>query len=229
MAEGRTRDGRRWLVRKYRPGDRERVRYICGETGFVGEPQEAVFIGRDEFADLWSLYWTDYEPENAFVGEVEGQVEAYLFGCLDARKQERIWAREIVPAVVRRLLRPAWWKHKKNRLFIRYQVRSRLRGELKINMAEIYKPYPAHLHINIADPGLRGQGLGKALMLVYFDFLRQRHVPGVHLGTTSHNRLAVPFYYRLGFTTLVKKRVTFYDHAIADPPLYLLYLGKKLD
>ncbi|HUT55409.1 MAG TPA: GNAT family N-acetyltransferase [bacterium] len=226
--EGITRDGGKWEVRSYRPEDRERVRWICSETGFIGNPQEAVFIGRDEFADLWSSYWTDYEPESAFVATVEGRVEGYMLGCLDTRRQEKIWNKMILPRVVRRLIRPAWWRHSINRRFIRAMVRSRLRHEFSAPLNDIIAAYPAHLHTNIGDPAMRGLGLGGHMTRALFDYLRQKGVRGVHLGTTSHNRQAVPFYEHVGFKVIHKSLFTAYDQAITDPPLYLLYMGKQL-
>ena len=228
ISGGLTRDGRKWEVRSYRPGDRGRVRWICSETGFIGKPQEAVFIGREEFADLWSSYWTDDEPRSAFVAVVEGRVEGYILGCLDTQQQEKIWNRVILPRVTRRLVRPAWWRHSINRRFIRNMVRSRLRHEFSAPLADIVAEYPAHLHTNIADPAMRGLGLGGAMMRALLAYLRQNGARGVHLGTTSHNRQAVPFYEHVGFKVVHQSRFTAYDHAIPDPPLYLLYMGKKL-
>lgn len=227
ITSGLTKDKREFTIRKYLPGDRDRVRWICCETGFLGKPQEAVFEGRNEFADLWSKYWTDMEPQNAFVAEVEGRVEGYLLGCLDTDRQEKIWQKVILPEVGRKMLRPAWWKHRKNRKFIRAMVRSHWRKEFKAPMKKIIADCPAHLHTNIGDPSLRGQGIGKALMLAYFDYLKDNGIRGVHLGTTSHNREAVPFYEYLGFEITVKNHITCYDHAITDPPLYLLYMVKS--
>jgi ribosomal protein S18 acetylase RimI-like enzyme len=228
LLEKKTRAGRALVIRKYMPIDRDRVRYVCSQTGFLGEPQEALFIGRDPFADLWSSYWTDYEPESAFVATVDGQVEAYLLGCLNTDRQERIWNKEIIPKVIRQIILPSWWKHSINRKFITAVTKSSIKGEMKAPMKDIKKEYPAHLHTNIADPELRGMGIGGALMKAYFDYLKENNIKGVHLGTTNHNRLAVPFYKHVGFETVWENHATFYDHAIPDPPLYLLYMGKKI-
>jgi GNAT superfamily N-acetyltransferase len=159
---------------------------------------------------------------------VEGKVEGYLLGCLDTRRQLRLWTRRILPAVGIKMLFTGWWLAAKNRQFARAMLRSARQGELDWPVDEILGRYPAHLHINIADPLLRGQGVGGALMKAYFQYLQEHNVKGVHLGTTSHNRLAVPFYYRLGFQLLHEARCTLYDHAIPDPPLSILYLGKTL-
>ena len=208
LIAGQTRDGREYVVRPYRRLDRARVRYICCETGFLGDPQEAVFAGRELFADLWSGYWTDYEPESAFVAEVEGRVEGYVLGCLDTRRQLRIWERRIVPVVGVKMLATGWWRWAINRHFIRAMRRSARQGELDWPMREILARYPAHLHTNIADPALRGQGLGGAMMKAHFQYLHQHGITGVHLGTTSHNRRAVPFYYHLGFQLLHQAHAT---------------------
>lgn len=226
--KGRTRDGREFIIRRYRRLDRERVRFICSETGFVGDPQEAIFIGREIFADLWSSYWTDREPENAFVAEVGGKVEGYILGCLDTLEQEKTWTRRVLPGVAARMAKPSWWKHPVNRTFIKAMVRSQRWGELDLPVHEIAREYPAHLHTNIADPSLRGQRIGGAMMRVLLGHLGRSGARGVHLGTTSHNRQAVPFYERFGFEKIFERRVTCYDHAIGDPPLSMIYMAKKL-
>ncbi|MBW1809144.1 MAG: GNAT family N-acetyltransferase [Deltaproteobacteria bacterium] len=223
-----TGDGRRYIVRGYRLEDRRRVRHICCETGLLGRPQEAWFEGRAEFADMFSSYYTDHEPECALVSVVNHRVEAYLLGCLDSKIQKRVFNRKILPGITMRMFNPKWWLRPVNRSFLRAMRLSRKRKELKIPEQEIFDKYPAHLHINIADPGLRGQGIGQAMMQAYFEILRTAAVPGVHLGTTSHNRTAVRFYKNMGFEVLVERRLTCYDHVIDDPPVYLLYFGKRL-
>ncbi len=228
LIEGQTKDGRAYVVRPYRRLDRERVRWVCCETGFVGDPVEAVFEGREPFADLWSKYWTDHEPQNAFVAEVEGRVEGYIFGSLDTKKQESIWGKKILPSVARQMLSPVWWGSHINREFIAGTLRSYKLGQFKVPLQQIMTDYPAHLHTNIGDPGLRGQGIGGAMMRAYLTHVKSHDATGIHLGTTSHNRLAVPFYLHLGFEIIAKNHVTCYDHALDDPPLYLLYMAKSL-
>ncbi len=205
------------------------MRRVCSETGFLGEPQEAVFIGREVFADLWTKYWTDYEPESALVAEAGGEVQGHLLGCLETRRQIKVFNREILPGILRKMVLSSWWLRPVNVRFIRAMIRSRMRGEFDLPMGEIIKEHPAHLHTNIADPALRGRGIGKRMMEEYFHYLQARGVKGVHLGTTSHNRQAVPFYRRMGFETVVEKRLTLYDHAIPDPPLYMLYMARKIE
>lgn len=68
-------------VRPYRPGDREAVRQICGDTGFLGQPIDPVFEDRELFADYLTGYYLRFEPESTLVCEVDGQVVGYLMGC----------------------------------------------------------------------------------------------------------------------------------------------------
>ena len=82
--------------------------------------------------------------------------------------------------------------------------------------------------MNIAPPEHRGKGMGKALLRAYLEYLRAHGVKGLHLGTTSHNKQAVPFYLASGFKEIFRSRITLYDHAVPDPPVYLLYFAMKL-
>jgi ribosomal protein S18 acetylase RimI-like enzyme len=225
---GRTRDGRRYLVRGYRPMDRPGVRRVCSDTGLLGNPQEPWFEDRELFADMFSRAYTDYEPQAAFVALVDGRVEGYLLGCLDSGKMDRIYRRKIYPSLAVRMSHPAFWIHPVNRKFLLAMRRSKKKRELDFDRELLFREYPAHLHINIAEPALRGVGIGKTLMVAFFDLVRACRVSGIHLGTTSHNRQAVAFYRRMGFEVLFENRFRVYDHVIDDPPLYNLIMGRKI-
>lgn len=217
-----------YSVRSYMPGDRDAVRYICSETGFMGDAQEVFFEGRDVFADMWSSYWIDYEPESTFVAELDGRVVGYMLGCTDTDRYERVFAKEIGPKLLRKALRQGVFIRRKNLVYIAKVIRSHRRGEFRAPMSKIKAEYPAHLHNNIADPWLRGRGMGKAMMNAYLDYLRDRGVKGVHLGTTSYNKQAVPFYLSCGFEEIWRHRLTCYDHIIKEEDISLLYFARKV-
>ena len=70
-----------FVIRQYRASDRDRVRWLCCETGFLGQPIDPVFEDRELFADFLTNYYLNREPESAFVIEVGGEVRGYLLGC----------------------------------------------------------------------------------------------------------------------------------------------------
>jgi hypothetical protein len=69
------------LIRPYRPEDREVLRRICAETGFLGRPIDPIFEDRELFADYLTGYYTRLEPDATLVCEVGGAVKGYLMGC----------------------------------------------------------------------------------------------------------------------------------------------------
>ena len=50
-------------IRAYRRSDRERIRFIAFETGYMGEPVDWLWRDRESFADLITRYYTDKEQE----------------------------------------------------------------------------------------------------------------------------------------------------------------------
>lgn len=64
--------------------------------------------------------------------------------------------------------------------------------------ATLARTYPAHLHIDLLERG-RGTGLGRRLIEMLLDELRERTVPAVHLGVARSNTNAIGFYQHLGF------------------------------
>ena len=63
---------------------------------------------------------------------------------------------------------------------------------------ELAATYPAHLHIDLMSQ-VRGLGLGRALIDQLLTELRDRGVPGVHLGVDIANHNGIGFYEHLGF------------------------------
>src|SRR3954468_12059295 len=69
-----------YAIRNYRSSDREAVRGLCCQTGFLGEPIDPVYEDRELFADFLTTYYTDHEPESSFVLEADGDLRGYLLG-----------------------------------------------------------------------------------------------------------------------------------------------------
>ena len=73
-------------IRPFQSDDRDVVRRICYQTGYMGDPPDWFWRDTESFRDLFSSYYTDEEPESSFVVESGGQVVGYLLGCVDSQK-----------------------------------------------------------------------------------------------------------------------------------------------
>ena len=187
------------FVRGYGPEDRAAVREICHVTGYMGEPADWFWRDRESFADMFSGYYTDREPESASVVEVNGVVSGYLLGCVDS---SRAWnpgavaGRHIVRRGIafRRGTAGTIWRTVADGI-----------GTLALHRQEMHElefadaRYPAHLHIDLL-PLARGLGAGGQLMRRWLGHLRELGVPGCHLQTMAENAPAIAFFTSCGFS-----------------------------
>jgi ribosomal protein S18 acetylase RimI-like enzyme len=204
-------------------GDRAALFQIGADTAFFGEPIEFYMEDRCIFLDSFYAYYTDYEPEHAWVACAGGQVVGFLTGCTDTHRQARILLRKLIPGVAWRLLQGYYHPGKKTWRYVRAIISAGLRREVPLANLELY---PAHLHINLAAEW-RGYGLGKRLMQAYLAQLKQLGVRGVHLGTTSMNEIACRMYERTGFH-LLGARPTRMWAGLIDHPVENLCYGMEL-
>lgn len=211
------------IVRPYQPADREALLQIGADTAFFGAPIERYMEDRRVFIDAFFTYYTDYEPQHAWVAADGSQVLGFLTGCIDSTVHDRTRTRKIVPRVAWRALRgyyhlgPKFWR------YIRSAAGAALRRE--IPSADL-SHYPAHLHINLLPPA-RGQGLGRKLIEAYCCQLTALGVPGVHLQTTSYNVTACHLYERVGFHLLGARRTRMFDWLV-DQPVEMRCYGMEL-
>jgi hypothetical protein len=165
-------------IRPYRAEDREIVRDICRRTAYRNKGSSAVFEDGELFADYWTRYYTDFEPESCFVVEEEGEVLGYLLGCMDSERHVRVMARRIVPNVLAR----AFWKlatfqfRKASSRRMLYWLVSRGWREVPDIATE---RFPAHYHCNVSRKGY-GKGYYSALVLRFLEEMDGRGVRGLH-------------------------------------------------
>jgi ribosomal protein S18 acetylase RimI-like enzyme len=187
-------------IRPYAAADRQAVHRIAADTAFFGEPAEAFLDDRRVFTDAFYAYYTDQEPEHAWIACADGEVAGFLMGCVDTRSRERFWRRDILWAAGRaavghyRLGRRTW------RFATAFGLAMLRRGEPPVDLSL----YPAHLHINL-DARYRGLGLGRRLIEAYLDQLCSLGVSGVHLNTTNLNEAACRLYEKVGFRLLAAR------------------------
>jgi len=221
-----------WSIRPYAAGDRETVRRICCDTADAGRPVEAFFGDRELFADLLTNYYTDFEPESAWVVEqavgparsvthsvaggpavaggpvitggpaIAGEVLGYLAGCRDTNRFKRIMFWRIVPLALFKALWSGTWWAVPTRRLIRCNLPIWWRS--LGHSAMPLTAYPAHLHINLRT-GVQGQGIGRQLINQFLAQLRSAGIPGVHLSTREDNLSALAFFEKMGFKRLYRR------------------------
>ncbi len=175
---------RHTIVRRFQPGDRERVREICQKSGLRGRP---FFEDEEVLSVLFADYYMDHEPESCFVAELDGRVVGYAIGCKDTKKYTRALLLKTAPRLIIRVLgRTISWRYR------RKQTYQTISWVLTRSWREIPWPsldqYPAQAHWSI-DPQLAtselgtlksGLRVGMRLLEAFFDHLRQAGVKGVH-------------------------------------------------
>jgi len=209
-------------IRPYTSTNRAAVFRIAADTAFFGEPVETFLEDRRLFCDLFYRYYTDLEPEHAWVAVADGQAVGFLMGCVNTPAQRRLWARKILPAATWRILHG---KHRLGARSWRYAwgtVRGILHGELlRVDMRQ----YPAHLYVNV-DAAWRGRGLGRRLIEAYLSQLRQLEVPGVYLDTTDMNPAACRLYEKMGFQVVDSRPTRQWGQLVPRPVVNLCYTMK---
>lgn len=184
------------LIRPYRPSDREGVRRVCFETGYMGDPVAWQWRDRESFADLFCGWYTDHAADDALVvADEQDEVAGYLLGCRDSRQVSgpgRMAARHLLGRglLVRPGTAPVLWRTLAD--VGRAAAHRDLPGEV------IDDRWPAHLHIDLL-PAARGRGVGRELMTRWLDALRADGIAGCHLTTWAENDDAIAFFTAMGF------------------------------
>ena len=139
-------------IRPYRPGDREAIRDICRRTAYRNRGSQSIFEDGEVFADYWTKYYTDLEPESCLVVEEDGKVVGYLLGCIDSRRFVRSMAQTILPRLLLRMfgrLLAFQYKQRTTRRAILWFVLHSWREGPGVPIER----YPAHFHCNLLREG----------------------------------------------------------------------------
>lgn len=214
-------DEQEFTIRGYRPADRDAVRRLCCETGFLGEPIDKVYEDRELFADFLTTYYTDHEPESSFVIEVNGELRGYLLGCRRPLRNQVYSFYQNVCLSARALLRYGRY-NESSRRFIRWMV---MNGWREVPAAPSRTP---HFHINLL-PDARKVSTTRALMSAYLSYLYrcgEKRVYGQIV--TFESRRGEKMFERYGFKVLNRARITKYD-ALHPESVYLSTVIKDLE
>ncbi|HEX7389719.1 MAG TPA: hypothetical protein VF286_06380 [Acidiphilium sp.] len=162
-----------YSVRSYQPPDKESVREICCDSGFLGNPIDPIFCDREMFAALFVDPYLDYAGDWAFVAELDGRIIGYLTGAVEARflRQQTFGCLRATQIVVARALRGCYRAHGRSRHFVRWLL-------TRAGLDRVHRPpYAPHMHFNVVKD-YRGHTVGRTLWEAFEE----------KLIATGHNR-----------------------------------------
>lgn len=210
-----------FTIRFYRPQDRDEVRSICCETGFLGQPIDPVFEDRELFADYLTRYYTDHEPESAVVLEADGRVQGYILGCRHPARQRRFDRLHLLSLAARGLWRYVTRYQSATRRYIRWIL---TRGWREVPWTP---PGMAHFHINLR-PAYRTVRGTHDLIEFFLDYLHGQGEAAVYgQMVTFEKRRGERMFARYGFEVRDCVEVTKYRHLV-DQSVYLFTVVKDL-
>ena len=214
-------DEKVFTIRSYRASDRDAVRRLCCETGFLGEPIDPVYEDRELFADFLTTYYTDKEPESSFVLETAGVIRGYLLGS-----RKPLWNQFYSFRQNIRLFLRALWRYprydERSRRFIRWMISH---GWREVPAAPRRTP---HFHINLLADA-RKMSTTRALMSAYLSYLYrcgEKHVYGQIV--TFESRRGEKMFERYGFKVMNRAEITKYK-AYYPESVYLSTVIKNLE
>jgi hypothetical protein len=208
------------VVRKFESRDREAVRFLCCQTGFLGKPIDPVFEDRELFADYLTSYYTDAEPESCFVLEHHGRVVGYLLGSRRPFRQQIHSFFQNIRLFLKGMSRYPGY-NRATRDFIGWILRNSWRE------VPAAPRRTAHFHFNVLPEaqGIAGTG---AMMNAYFDYLREKGEKAVFGQiVTFESRRGAKVLERYGFRVVEKREITKWRDKHPEP-VYLTTVIKKL-
>jgi hypothetical protein len=210
-----------FIIRSYRRSDREAVRKLCCDTGFLGEPIDPVYEDRQLFADFLTTYYTEWEPESSFVIESDGDIRGYLLGCRKPLRNQLYSFWQNVSLFLKALSRYFRY-HERSRRFVRWAL---VHGWREVPAAPRRVP---HFHVNLL-PDARKMSTTRALMSAYLSYLYrcgEKRVYGQIV--TFESRRGEKMFERYGFKVLNRAEITKYK-AFYPESVYLSTVIKTLE
>jgi ribosomal protein S18 acetylase RimI-like enzyme len=184
-------------VRKFQEEDRSGLYHVCLATGDSGASAIHLYNHKEMLGEIYVGPYLSFQPELSLTLIQEG-IAGYALAALDTRSFEDTLSKKWWPVILEKYTSrsPENFNEREKNLF-GYIQNPPLRPE------KVVSEYPSHLHIDLLETA-QGRGIGKAMMHLLLDALREKGSMGVHLGMGSQNARAFTFYTKLGFTLLDK-------------------------
>jgi L-amino acid N-acyltransferase YncA len=208
-------------VRRYRTSDRESVRVLCCETGFLGGAIDPVFEDRELFADFFTDYYLSQEPDSAFIVTKGDSVQGYLLGSRHPLRHQ-----------FHSLIQNFFSGAKVIRRYFGYKPESRQYIHWLISKA--WREVPAaprsigHFHVNLL-PAAKSVQVTRQLLETYLRHLYDHGVKQVHAQmVTFDGRRGFKLFERYGFKVLNQSEITKYRR-FTSQTVYLCTIVKNLE
>ena len=184
-------------VRKFQEEDRAGLYHVCLATGDSGAGAFHLYNQKEMLGEIYVGPYLSFQPDLSFTLVQEG-ASGFALAALDTRSFESTLSKQWWTLIQEKYsnLSPENFNEREKNLFS-YIQNPPLRPEA------IVRDYPSHLHIDLLETA-QGRGIGKAMMNLLLDTLREQGSKGVHLGMGAQNSRAFTFYTKLGFTLLDK-------------------------
>ena len=189
-------------IRPYKPSDLDSLYTICLKTGDSGKDAGRKYKYPKLLGHLYAAPYAVLEPELTFIVTLDEQPSGYILGTKNSKLFREISENEWFPN-----LRAQYPLPNENDISADAVIIKRIHEGyiLKKELSD----YPAHLHVDLL-PNTQGKGIGKRIMQVFIDKLKELNVPALHLEVGKKNIAAVGFYKRMGFHEIVE-----YEYSIA--------------
>jgi ribosomal protein S18 acetylase RimI-like enzyme len=184
-------------VRKFQEDDRSHLYHVCLATGDSGASALHLYNEKEMLGEIYVGPYLSFQPDLSLTLIKDG-VAGYALAALDTRTFEDTLSKQWWPAILEKYQNrsPENFNEREKNLFD-YIQNPPLRPKVIVDQ------YPSHLHIDLLETA-QGRGIGKAMMHLLLEMLREKGSKGVHLGMGSQNARAFAFYTKLGFTLLDK-------------------------
>jgi hypothetical protein len=200
-------------IRRYQESDREVVRRICCETGFLGRPIDSIYRDRELFADLICNPYLDYEPEWTLVAEADGRVIGYLLGSVSSHFNLNLMYSGFKTSckMLARHLTGKYADHPRSEQFVRWVLTKGLKERPN------HPDDAAHLHFNL-EKAFR---MGTVTMRLWKAFQQMLQATGVdHVYGeffSCEQRSPERMYNRYGFKIYDRSETTIFQQEIPNP------------
>jgi hypothetical protein len=208
------------IIRHYESKDREFVRWLCCETGFLGKKIDPVFQDRELFADFLTNYYLNFEPESSFVLDDGGKVLGYLLGCRNVRLYSRVSLIEAIRLTFKLLPRiPSY--SQSSREYLWWMIFNAFR-----EVPPAPKRMP-HFHINLL-PEIKNVSRTRILIDAFLKYLADCGEKAVYGQiVTFGERRGAQMFERYGFRVWNRSEITKYRKFYPEP-VFLCTVVKDL-